>query len=163
MLWIVTGRRGRTTRRADRTSCLRFRWSIRCWSGNGGSAVFAVCREKLLTPVGLRSLSPDHPDYKAQYHGDLKQRDAAYHQGTVWSWLIGPFVNCWLRLHPAEKETARGFLKGLVEHLGDDCIGSVSEVFDAEPPYGPRGCCAQAWGVAELLRCLVLTAPVAAE
>jgi predicted glycogen debranching enzyme len=120
--------------------------------------VLEVCREKLLTPVGLRSLSPDDPNYKAQYQGDLRARDAAYHQGTVWSWLIGPFVNCWLRLHPEEKDTARGFLAGLVEHLGDDCIGSVSEVFDAEAPYEPRGCCAQAWGVAELLRCLVLTA-----
>ncbi|MBV9671022.1 MAG: hypothetical protein JOZ43_08715, partial [Acidobacteriales bacterium] len=119
--------------------------------------VFEVCREKLLTPVGLRSLSPDHPDYKAKYTGDLRSRDAAYHQGTVWSWLIGPFVNCFLRLRPDDKLEARGYLRGLVDHLSDDCIGSVSEIFDAEPPYRPRGCCAQAWGVAELLRCLALT------
>ncbi len=126
--------------------------------GERWAPVLEACQEKLLTPVGLRSLSPDSPDYKAQYHGDLRARDAAYHQGTVWSWLIGPFVNCWLRLHPEEKQTARGLLDGLIAQLGEDCIGSVSEVFDAEAPFAPRGCCAQAWGVAELLRCLVLTA-----
>jgi predicted glycogen debranching enzyme len=120
--------------------------------------VFDTCCEMLLTPFGLRSLSRDHPDYKAQYHGDLRTRDAAYHQGTVWSWVIGPFVDCWVKLHPEDKQTARDFLGGLVAHLDDACIGSVSEVFDAEPPYHPRGCCAQAWGVAELLRCLALTA-----
>jgi predicted glycogen debranching enzyme len=117
--------------------------------------VVEVVREKLVTPVGLRSLSREHPDYKASYHGDLRTRDAAYHQGTVWSWLIGPFVDAWLRVHPGDRAGARAFLDGLVRHLGDACIGSVSEVFDAEPPFEPRGCIAQAWGVAELLRCLV--------
>ncbi len=125
--------------------------------------VLEAVRERLLTPVGLRSLSRDHPDYKASYHGDLRTRDAAYHQGTVWSWLIGPFVDAWLRVHPGDRAGARGFLSGLVAHLGDACVGSVSEVFDAEPPFTPRGCIAQAWGVAELLRALVTTEAPAQE
>ncbi|HEX7622763.1 MAG TPA: amylo-alpha-1,6-glucosidase [Anaeromyxobacteraceae bacterium] len=120
--------------------------------------VLEAVRAKLLTPVGLRSLSRDHPDYKPSYHGDLRTRDAAYHQGTVWSWLIGPFVDAWLAVHPEDRAGARELLQGLVAHLGDACIGSVSEVFDAEPPFTARGCVAQAWGVAELLRALVKTA-----
>jgi predicted glycogen debranching enzyme len=115
-------------------------------------------RARLLTPVGLRSLAPDHPEYKRSYHGDLRTRDAAYHQGTVWSWLIGPFVDAWLAVHPGDRAGARAVLDGLVAHLGDACVGSVSEVFDAEPPFAPRGCVAQAWGVAELLRALLVTA-----
>jgi predicted glycogen debranching enzyme len=109
----------------------------------------------LLTPVGLRSLSPDHPDYKRTYHGDLRTRDAAYHQGTVWSFLIGPYVDAYLKVHaqdPNARAAAREVLAGLVTHLGEAGIGSVSEVFDAEAPYTARGCIAQAWGVAELLR-----------
>jgi predicted glycogen debranching enzyme len=120
--------------------------------------VLEAVRAKLLTPVGLRSLSPDHPDYKPTYHGDLRTRDAAYHQGTVWSWLIGAWVDAWLALHPDDRAGARASLDGLVAHLGDACVGSISEVFDAEPPFAPRGCIAQAWGVAELLRALVRTA-----
>ena len=108
---------------------------------------------RLLTPVGLRSLAPGHPDYQPRYFGDLRSRDAAYHQGTVWGWLIGPFVDAWLRIHPGEESEAARFLDGLIEHLDDACIGSMSEVFDAEPPHTPRGCIAQAWTVAEVLRC----------
>ena len=115
-------------------------------------------REKLLTPVGLRSLGPDNPDYKPKYFGDLRARDAAYHQGTVWAWLIGPYVDAWLKLHPGEFARARALLHGFVPHLGEACIGSISEVFDAEEPYTPRGCVAQAWSVAEVLRCWVKTA-----
>ena len=117
--------------------------------------VVASVERKLLTPVGLRSLAPDHPDYKRNYHGDLKTRDAAYHQGTVWSYLIGPFVDAYLKVHgqdPKTRAAARDTLTGLVSQLGEAGIGSVSEVFDAEPPYTARGCVAQAWGVAELLR-----------
>ena len=120
--------------------------------------VLRVVQEKLLTPVGLRSLSPDHADYKPKYDGDLRARDAAYHQGTVWAWLIGPFVDAYLRCHPNDFNTARGFLEGFTHHLNEACIGSVSEIFDAEPPFTPRGCIAQAWSVAELLRCWVKTA-----
>ena len=119
--------------------------------------VLAVVRARLLTPVGLRSLSTEHPDYKPTYRGDLRTRDAAYHQGTVWAWLIGPFVDAWLKVHPGDRAGARALLDGLVAHLDDFGVGSVAEVFDAEPPFTPRGCIAQAWSVAELLRCLVLT------
>jgi predicted glycogen debranching enzyme len=120
--------------------------------------VLGVVRERLLTLVGLRSLAPGHPDYKAQYYGDLRARDAAYHQGTVWAWLIGPFVDAWLRVYPEDRAGARRFLQGFVAHLDDACIGSISEVFDAEPPFTPRGCIAQAWSVAEVLRCWLKTA-----
>jgi predicted glycogen debranching enzyme len=113
-------------------------------------------RVELLTPVGLRSLARAHPDYRPNYHGDLRTRDAAYHQGTIWSWLIGPFVDAWLKVH-GDRAAARACLDGLVAHLGEACIGQVSEVFDAEPPLTPRGCVAQAWGVAELLRALLET------
>jgi predicted glycogen debranching enzyme len=123
-------------------------------------SVLESCRVNLLTPVGLRSLAPGHPDYKPTYHGDLLTRDAAYHQGTVWSWLIGPYVDAFLRVYPDDRAGARRLLDGLVEqHIGDAGVGTVSEVYDAEPPFTTRGCVAQAWGVAELLRCLVLTAP----
>jgi predicted glycogen debranching enzyme len=115
--------------------------------------------EHLLTPVGLRSLSPDHPDYKPKYDGDLRARDAAYHQGTVWPWLIGPFVDAWLRVHPNDHKTARGFLAAFESHLNSACIGSLSEVFDAESPFIPRGCIAQAWSVAEVLRAWLKTEP----
>lgn len=115
--------------------------------------VFQVVKDKLLTPVGLRTLSRDHPDYKATYHGDLRTRDAAYHQGTVWPWLIGPYVDAWLRIYPGQRKEAGGFLNALLEkHLHEACIGSISEVFDAESPFTPRGCIAQAWSVAEILR-----------
>lgn len=122
------------------------------------AAVTAKVRNELLTPVGLRSLSRGHPDYKARYFGDLRARDAAYHQGTVWGWLIGPFVDAWLKVHPEDRAGARVFLSGLMEHLDHGCVGSISEVFDAEAPYTPRACIAQAWSVAEVLRCWAKTA-----
>jgi predicted glycogen debranching enzyme len=123
-------------------------------------AVLETVRERLLTPVGLRSLAPGHPDYKARYFGDLRARDAAYHQGTVWGWLIGPFIDAWLKVHPECRADARAFLNGLFAHLDHACVGSLSEIFDAEEPYTPRGCIAQAWSVAEVLRCWVKTAEV---
>ena len=117
-------------------------------------AVVDVVEARLLTPVGLRSLAPGHPDYKPQYFGDLRTRDAAYHQGTVWGWLIGPAVDAWLKTHPGDTGRARRLLDGLIAHLDAAGAGSISEVFDAEPPYTPRGCIAQAWSVAEVLRSL---------
>jgi predicted glycogen debranching enzyme len=122
------------------------------------ATVVEAVRERLLTPVGLRSLAPGEHDYKSRYFGDLRDRDAAYHQGTVWAWLIGPFIDAWLKVHPHDKKTARGFLAGFGAHLAEAGIGSISEVFDAESPFTPRGCIAQAWSVAEVLRCLVKTA-----
>jgi predicted glycogen debranching enzyme len=120
--------------------------------------VLEQVRERLLTPVGLRSLAADHPDYRSQYYGDLRARDAAYHQGTVWAWLIGPFVDAWLRVHPDDVAGARRWLDGFERHLSEGCIGSISEIFDAEPPFTSRGCVAQAWSVAEVLRLWVRTA-----
>jgi predicted glycogen debranching enzyme len=122
------------------------------------AAVMDVVTGRLLTPVGLRSLAPGSPDYKEKYYGDLRSRDAAYHQGTVWAWLIGPYVDAWLKLHPGERARAREFLTGFTPHFNEQCIGSISEVFDAQEPYTPRGCIAQAWSVAEVLRCWVKTA-----
>jgi predicted glycogen debranching enzyme len=116
--------------------------------------VMNVVRQKLLTPVGLRSLAPGHPDYKEKYYGDLRSRDAAYHQGTVWGWLIGPFTDAWLKVYPDDIGGARKLLDGFEQHLSEACVGSISEIFDAESPYVPRGCVAQAWSVAEVLRCL---------
>jgi glycogen debranching enzyme len=121
--------------------------------------VMSIVEQQLLTPVGLRSLAPGSPDYKPQYYGDLRSRDAAYHQGTVWGWLIGPFIDAWIKLHPERHTEARKFLEGFIPHLKEACVGSISEVFDAEPPYTPRGCIAQAWSVAEALRCWIKTAP----
>jgi predicted glycogen debranching enzyme len=122
------------------------------------SSVLKAVEERLLTPVGLRSLAPGEPDYKERYFGDLRTRDAAYHQGTVWGWLIGPYVDAWLKVNPGDERRARELLQGLVEHLDDFGVGSVAEVFDATAPYTPRGCIAQAWSVAELLRCWAITA-----
>jgi glycogen debranching enzyme len=112
-----------------------------------------VVRDRLLTPFELRSLSPDHPDYKGNYRGDLYSRDAAYHQGTVWPWLVGPFIDAWVKVYPKDRRGTRRFLQGLVfGHLHEACVGSISEIFDAEAPFTPRGCVAQAWSVAEVLR-----------
>jgi predicted glycogen debranching enzyme len=118
-------------------------------------AVVRTVRERLLTPVGLRSLAPGDPDFKPRYYGDLRTRDAAYHQGTVWGWLAGPFIDAWLKVYPDDREGARRALDGFVPHLDDACIGSISEIFDADPPFTPRGCIAQAWSVAEVLRAWV--------
>ncbi|HEX9271394.1 MAG TPA: amylo-alpha-1,6-glucosidase [Candidatus Binatia bacterium] len=120
--------------------------------------VLETVRQRLLTPVGLRSLSPGHPNYKARYFGDLRSRDAAYHQGTVWGWLIGPFIDAWLKVHPDDVAGARALLEGFVPHLGEAGVGSISEIFDADEPFVPRGCISQAWSVAEALRCWVKTA-----
>ncbi|HEX6241557.1 MAG TPA: amylo-alpha-1,6-glucosidase, partial [Polyangiales bacterium] len=119
-------------------------------------AVLEVCRAQLLTPVGLRSLAANHPSYKARYFGDLRTRDAAYHQGTVWGWLIGPFADAWQKVWPDDREGLRRAVAGFTPHLDEACVGSVSEIFDAEPPFTARGCVAQAWSVAELLRCHVM-------
>src|SRR4051794_18585314 len=115
--------------------------------------VLDVVRRRLLTPVGLRSLAPDSPDYKPRYYGDLRSRDAAYHQGTVWAWLIGPYMDAWLKINGDDRRGARELLAGFDRHLDEACVGSISEIFDAEAPFLPRGCVAQAWSVAEVLRC----------
>jgi predicted glycogen debranching enzyme len=126
---------------------------------NRWKRIVDIVLERLVTPVGLRSLAPGEPDYKPRYDGDLRARDAAYHQGTVWAWLVGPFIDAWLKVYPGDVITARSFLEGFSHHLGEASIGSISEIFDAEAPYEPRGCVAQAWSVAEVLRCWIKTHP----
>jgi predicted glycogen debranching enzyme len=119
--------------------------------------VFDTVRQVLLTPVGLRTLEPKHGDYKLKYHGNLMARDSSYHQGTVWPWLLGPFIDAWLKVIPGDKVEPRRLLKNLLDaHLTDACVGSIGEIFDAEEPFAPRGCVAQAWSVAEVLRSWVL-------
>lgn len=115
--------------------------------------VMDTVKKHLLTPVGLRSLSPQHRDYKQNYDGDLFTRDAAYHQGTVWAWLIGPYIDAWVKTYPEQRNQVRDLLNGFDLHLNEAGIGTISEIFDAEPPFTPRGCIAQAWSVAEVLRC----------
>jgi predicted glycogen debranching enzyme len=121
------------------------------------ATVVEQVRAKLATPVGLRSLAKDQPDYRAKYFGDLHARDLAYHQGTVWAWLVGPLVDATLKVNGRPRE-ARELMAGFVTHLTEAGVGSISEIFDAEGPFTPRGCIAQAWSVAEVLRCLVKTA-----
>jgi predicted glycogen debranching enzyme len=119
-------------------------------------AVVDTVHDQLLTPYGLRSLAPSHRDYQPQYFGDLRARDLAYHQGTVWPWLIGPFVDAWRRVYPDRVGELRPIAVSLGRHLMSGCVGSINEIFDAEPPYTPRGCCAQAWSVAEVLRLMTV-------
>lgn len=123
-------------------------------------AVLRAIQHQLLTPYGLRTLSPDHPDYRSHYRGNLRERDAAYHQGTVWPWLIGHYVDAELKVH-GDKQRARQLLAAFPDHLRDAGIGSISEIFDAERPFAPGGCIAQAWSVAEVLRAWIKTAPEA--
>jgi predicted glycogen debranching enzyme len=114
-------------------------------------AVVDVCARELYTSRGLRSLAPDDPRYVGRYGGDPRSRDGAYHQGTVWSWLLGPFARAHYRVH-RDAAQALSYLDGMADQLREGCLGSISEIFDADPPHAPRGCFAQAWGVAEPLR-----------
>lgn len=114
-------------------------------------SVVEVCARELLTPVGLRSLAREDSQYVAQFRGGPLQRDAAYHQGTVWSWLLGPFALAHYAVH-GDAAHALALLAGIAPHLDEACIGQVSEVFDADAPHAPGGCFAQAWGVSETLR-----------
>ena len=119
-------------------------------------AVVDACEEYLLTPHGLRSLARFEDGYHPTYGGNRVQRDGGYHQGTVWGWLIGPFVAAHLRVYGNAKR-AQSYLLPLLNHLTTGCVGSMSEIFDASPPFTPRGCFAQAWTVAEVLRTWRLT------
>jgi glycogen debranching enzyme len=120
--------------------------------------ILQLVEEQLLTPVGLRTLSPQDPRYCGRYEGGVVERDGAYHQGTVWPFLLGTFVTAWMKVYgkkAAALKQARSFLDGIGAHLKEACVGQVSEVFDAEAPHRPRGCYAQAWSVAEPLRVLI--------
>ena len=118
--------------------------------GEQAERVLRVCEEQLLTPVGLRTLAPSDPRYRGRMTGPPDERDAAYHQGTVWPWLIGSYVDAVIRVRgPLDPST---LLAGLRAHLAEAGIGTISEVFDGDAPHTPRGCIAQAWSVGEMLR-----------
>jgi glycogen debranching enzyme len=109
-----------------------------------------------LTPVGLRSLAPGEPGYAPRYEGDASARDAVYHQGTVWPWLMGPFVEAWVRVRgntvAARREARVRFVDPLLSHVQTSGFGHLSEIADAEAPFAPKGCPFQAWSLGELLR-----------
>ena len=120
--------------------------------------VVVAVERALLTPYGLRSLAPCDPQYCGHLVGDPASRDSSYHQGTVWAWLMGPFITAFLKVHGASsygRQQAAQWLAGLRRHISDAGLGHVSEVFDGDPPHLPRGCIAQAWSVAEILRAAV--------
>ncbi|HKQ62461.1 MAG TPA: amylo-alpha-1,6-glucosidase [Candidatus Polarisedimenticolaceae bacterium] len=121
--------------------------------GARAAAVLDVVERKLLTPVGLRTLDPEHPDYQPVYSGDVPARDGAYHQGTVWPWLLGPYVTALARVRgTAGRRQGRELLERLCLELERGTVGSIGEIFDAAPPHAARGAAAQAWSVAEALR-----------
>ncbi|NET35189.1 MAG: glycogen debranching protein [Cyanothece sp. SIO1E1] len=119
--------------------------------------VVDACARSLLTSYGLRSLTPTHPQYQGHYGGDPYQRDSAYHQGPVWGWLLGPFVQAHLRVYQ-NPAIARSFLQPIANHLQAGCVGNCSEIFDGNVPISPRGAFAQAWTVAEVLRLWMMVA-----
>lgn len=119
--------------------------------------ILSAVEKHLLTPLGLRSLAPSDPAYRPRYGGDVASRDSAYHQGTVWPWLMGPFITAYMRVHKASPEAhdkVRGWLSNFEEHLRTAGLGHISEVADGNPPHTPGGCIAQAWSVGEVLRAL---------
>jgi predicted glycogen debranching enzyme len=118
-------------------------------------SIVSVVKERLLTPYGLRTLEPGHPEYRARYEGTPLERDGAYHQGTVWPWLIGPYISA--RLHafghtPDNLDHCHNLIAGFAHEMERGCLGNLAEIYDAEPPHRPVGAPAQAWSVAELLR-----------
>ena len=121
--------------------------------GEKAKRVLAVVERDLLTPVGLRSLAPSDPHYIARYEGGILERDGAYHQGTVWAWLMGPFLTAYVKVYGESGHTkAQQLIAGFNDRMREAGLGQIAEIYDAEPPHTPRGCIAQAWSVAELLR-----------
>jgi len=120
-------------------------------------SILRVVEHNLLTPRGLRTLSPNDPRYIGRYEGDSRSRDGAYHQGTVWPWLMGPYITAYVKVFGEKvgRQVAEEWLGNFQEHFNEACLGQVSEIFDADAPHTPRGCVAQAWSVAELLRATV--------
>jgi len=118
------------------------------------ACVLDVVERELLTPRGLRTLSPGHPDYRPKYDGARRARDGAYHQGTIWPWLAGHYLNAVLRVRRKTSQLEEDVVRAVAAGLNECCIGQISEIFDAEPPFRSRGCVAQAWSVAEVLRSL---------
>jgi len=130
--------------------------------GEHARRIVDTVERRLLTPIGLRSLAPGEPGYAPRYHGGVWERDGAYHQGTVWPWLMGPFVEAWLRVRgetaQAKREARETFLLPLLSHLDDAGLGHLTEVADGDPPHRPGGCPFQAWSVGETLRLQALLA-----
>ena len=124
--------------------------------GERARRIVEAVEQQLLTPLGLRSLAPGEPGYAPRYEGDSSARDAVYHQGTVWPWLMGPFVEAWVRVRgnssTAKREARERFIEPLLAHLRSAGLGHVSEIADAEAPFVPKGCPFQAWSLGELLR-----------
>ena len=121
-------------------------------------SILNVVERELLTPYGLRSLSPSDAAYRGTYGGDPYSRDGAYHQGTVWAWLMGPFITSWVRIRGKEADvrtSARRMLRPLLCQVEVSGLGHISEIFDGDPPHASRGCFAQAWSTAEVLRAFV--------
>jgi predicted glycogen debranching enzyme len=114
-------------------------------------SVVDACARALLTSFGLRSLAPTDPHYRGSYTGAPAARDGVYHQGPVWAWLLGPFALAHLRVY-GDREAARSLLTPMAHHVGDYGIGSIAEIFEGDPPFEPKGCPAQAWSVAEVIR-----------
>jgi len=126
-------------------------------SAERARAVVDTVERELLTPVGLRTLSPRDPRYRATYEGNQYSRDSAYHQGTVWPWLLGPFVSAYVQVNGGSAQSrsrAHDLLRDIAQHLTEAGLGQISEIFDGDAPHHPRGCFAQAWSVAEILRAL---------
>ena len=123
-------------------------------SKSRGKRILRVVERELLTPRGLRTLSPTDPRYIGRYDGDPRSRDGAYHQGTVWPWLMGPYITAYVRTFGEKigQEFATEWLSNFEIHLTEACLRQVSEIFDGDAPHTARGCIAQAWSVAELLR-----------
>jgi predicted glycogen debranching enzyme len=120
--------------------------------------VITKVERELLTPYGLRTLAPNDPRYRGRYEGDSLSRDGSYHQGTVWAWLMGPFITAYTKAHGGSekaRERARLWLAEFTAHLSEAGLGQISEIFDGDAPHAPRGCIAQAWSVAELLRAAI--------
>jgi glycogen debranching enzyme len=121
------------------------------------AGILRVVERELLTPRGLRTLSPADPNYIGRYEGGPSSRDGAYHQGTVWPWLMGPYISAYFKTFgdQAGRDFATQWIESFQTHLHEACLGQISEIFDGDAPHTPRGCVAQAWSVSELLRALV--------
>jgi predicted glycogen debranching enzyme len=144
-----TGRRRDNSLRPNQIFALSLPFAL--VSGDKARRLLEACTAELWTPVGLRSLAARDSRYVGRYAGSPLERDGAYHQGTIWTWLLGPFVTAHYRVY-SDAATALGFLRDIPAHLREACIGQISEIMDANAPFEPRGCIAQAWSVAEILR-----------
>lgn len=147
---VIDGPSGRPDDRLRPNQLLALSLPEPLLSREQAAGVLALCGRRLLTRHGLRTLDPADPDYRGHYGGDAQRRDGAYHQGTVWAWWLGPFARAHFALH-GDAARALSYLEPMADHLGAAGLGSVSEIFDGDPPHAPRGCIAQAWSVAQVL------------